>query len=210
MQRTIQRTLAFGGVAAPALFSLVVLVSAALRPDYSHLTSFISELGATGTPRAALMDYAGFVPAGLMFAAFGIALARALPRDRLTTVAAVLVTLFASGVVTSGVISCDPGCPQNGGSVENTLHNGIGPISFLCLILAAGILGIRFRRLPAWRHLSVYSLLTSAFALGFLVALAISVETRALTGVWQRLLLATLFLWCVIVGLRAARYAGMS
>ena len=31
-------TLAFGGVAAPALFSLVVLVSAALRPDYSHLT----------------------------------------------------------------------------------------------------------------------------------------------------------------------------
>jgi hypothetical membrane protein len=48
-----------GGVAGPILFSVVVVVSAALRVDYSHIADFISELGATGTPHADLMNYAG-------------------------------------------------------------------------------------------------------------------------------------------------------
>ena len=57
----------------------------------------------------------------------------------------------------------------------------------LCLIAGAGILGIHFRRLPAWRHLSSYSLLTSALALFFLVALVSSrLQAQPLTGLWQR------------------------
>jgi hypothetical protein len=194
-----------GGIAAPVLFTVVSLVSAALRPGYSHLTSFISELGADGTPYARLMNYAGFVPAGLMFVALGIGLASALPRRRLVTVASVLVIVFGCGVTASGVISCDPGCPQAGGSVENLVHDRLGPASFLCLIVATALLGIASRRLPGWSHLSVYSLLTSAIALCFLVALASSLDTRTLTGLWQRLLLATLFQWCGVVGLHAFR-----
>lgn len=126
------RILALGGVAGPAVFAVVVLVSAALRPDYRHLRNLISELGATGTPYAALMNYAGFVPAGLMVAAFGVACAAILPRHRLVTLAAVLVTLFGSGVAASGFVSCDPGCPQSGGSLENLIHDGIAPISIRC------------------------------------------------------------------------------
>jgi hypothetical protein len=74
--------------------------------------------------------------------------------------------------------------------------------------VAVGILGSRFRRLPDWRGLWVHSLLTGAGGACFLVGLAGSLETRALTGLWQRLLLATLFLWCAVVGLRAFRLAG--
>jgi len=195
-----------GGVAGPILFAALVVVSAAFRSDYSHISNFISELGATGTPYASLMNYAGFLPGGLMLAAFGVALAKALPRHRLTMLATILVTLFGAGVAASGVISCDPGCPQTGGSLENLIHNRIAPIAFLCLIAGAGILGIHFRSLPAWRPLSVYSLLSSGVALCFLVALASSLDTRELTGLWQRLLLATLFLWCAVIGLRAFRH----
>lgn len=117
------RLLALGGVAGPILFSAVVIVSAALRADYSHVANFISELGATGTPFAGLMNYAGFLPGGLMLAAFGVALAKALPRRRVATLAAILVTLFGAGMAASGIASCDPGCPQTGGSVENLIHN---------------------------------------------------------------------------------------
>jgi hypothetical protein len=195
------RLLALGGIAGPILFFAIVIVSAAFRSDYSHITNFISELGATGTLYAGLMNYAGFLPAGLMLAAFGVALAKALPRHRLTILAAILVTLFGVGVAVSGVISCDPGCPQTGGSVENLIHNRIAPIAFLCVIAGAGILGIHFRRLAAWRPLSVYSLLSSGVALCFLVALASSLDSRELTGLWQRLLLAALFLWCAVIGL---------
>jgi hypothetical membrane protein len=199
------RMLSLGGALGPLVFAAAVLIAAALRPDYSHVTHFISELGANGTTNAALMNYAGFVPGGLMLAAFGVALAGALPRRRLTLAAAALVTLFGGGVAASGFISCDAGCPQGDGSIENAIHNAIAPIAFLCLIAATAVLGLCFRRLPGWRAFSLYSLLTSAFALGFLAALAGSLDTRELTGLWQRLLLAVLFLWCAVVGIQAFR-----
>jgi hypothetical membrane protein len=200
------RLLILGGAAGPILFSAVVIVSGALRVDYGHIVNFISELGATGTPSAGLMNYAGFLPAGLMLAAFGVALAKALPRRRATLLASILVTLFGAGLAVSGIASCDPGCPQTGGSVENLVHNRIAPIAFICLIAGAAILGIQFRDIPAWRPLSVYSLLSSVAGLCLLVALASSLDTRELTGLWQRLLLAVLFLWCAVVGLRAFRH----
>lgn len=201
------RLLALGGVAGPVLFAAVVVGAAALRGNYSHLATFISELGATGTPYAALMNYAGFLPAGLMLAGLGVALANVLPRRRLAILATVLVTLFGAGVAASGIASCDPGCPQAGGSVENLVHNRIAPIAFLCLIVGAGILGVHFRGNPSWRSYSIYSLASSLIALGLLAALASSLDGRELTGLWQRLLLAVLFLWCAVVGLRAFRVA---
>jgi hypothetical protein len=189
------------------LFSTVVIICATLRADYSHVANFISELGATGTPNAGLMNYAGFLPGGLMLAAFGVALRKALPRRHVATLAVILVTVFGAGVATSGIASCDPGCPQTGGSVENLIHNRIAPIAFLCLIAAAGILGALFRDDPVWRSLSIYSLISSLVGLCLLVALASSLDTRELTGLWQRLLLAVLFSWCAVVGLRAFRHS---
>jgi hypothetical membrane protein len=198
------RLLVLGGVAGPMLFSAVVVVAAALRADYSHVASFISELGATGTPYAHLMNYAGFLPGGLLIAGFGVALVRALPRSRVAILAAILVTLFGAGVAASGIASCDPGCPQTGGSVENLVHNTIAPIAFVCLIAAAGILGVLFRGDASWRSLSIYSLISSLMGLCLLLALAGSLDSREFTGVWQRLLLAVLFLWCAVIGLRAS------
>ncbi len=199
------RALALGGAVGPALFSLVVVVSATLRPDYSHIVNFISELGATGTPQAALMNFGGFLPGGVLLAGFGVSLATILPRSRTTLAASVLATLFGIGVALSGLISCDAGCPQTGGSVENFIHDKIAPVSFLLLIAATGILSLKFRSLAAWRSLSVYSGVTSLIALLLLVALVSSLEARALTGLWQRLMLGVLFLWTAVVGLRAFR-----
>jgi len=42
------RLLALGGITGPVLFAVVVLVLGALRPGYSHLQHFISELGVAG------------------------------------------------------------------------------------------------------------------------------------------------------------------
>lgn len=199
------RLLVLGGIAGPILFCAVVVAAAAVRDDYSHVANFISELGATGTTYAGFMNYAGFLPAGLMLAAFGAGLAGLLPGRRLAMLACVLVSLFGAGVAVSGIVSCDLGCPQVGGSVENLVHNRVAPAAFLCLIAAMGILGAHFRGHPGWRSLSAYSLGSSVTGLCLLAALATSLETRELTGLWQRLLLAVLFAWCAAVSLRAYR-----
>jgi hypothetical protein len=203
---TSMRVLSLGGVVGPVLFSLITVVSAALRPDYSHATSFISELGATGTPYAHIMNYLGFVPAGLLLAAFGISLMRLTSRHVLAVAGSALVVLFGLGVAASGIISCDAGCPVSGGSLEDALHNLIGPFSFIALSCGVGLLGVAFRRLAYFRPFSLYSFVTSVLGLLFIVAILGSLEAKTLTGLWQRLFLATLFLWCAVIGMRAFRH----
>ena len=199
------RALILGGIVGPVVFAAVVLAAAAGHPGYSHVANFMSELGATGAPRAALMNYGGFIPAGMLLAAFAISLRRAVPRKPLISAGVVLVMLFGIGVVAAGVFQCDLGCPTSGGTIENRIHNAIGPSCFLCVIAGSGILGWQFRNLPDWRRLSAYSLVTSGVALVFFIGLVSSLESRTLTGLWQRLMLGTLFLWCGVAAAHAFR-----
>lgn len=199
------RALALGGAVGPALFAAVTLGCAHLRPGYSHVHQFISELGATGTAHAWIMRCAGFVPAGLLLAGFGLSLGRLVPMNGLGVLPVALLTLFGVGIAVCGVFSCDPGCPNGTGSCHNLVHDRVAPLSFLAAILATGLLSLRFRRLPGWRSLWLYSAASSGLAFGFFVLMAGSLESRHLTGLWQRLLLATLYLWCAVVGVRAFR-----
>ena len=64
------RILSIGGAAGPVLFATAVVVSGALRPEYSHVTQFMSELGETGGSRSYLMNYGGFIPTGLLLIGF--------------------------------------------------------------------------------------------------------------------------------------------
>jgi hypothetical protein len=173
------RVAALGGVAGPILFSLITIVCALLRPGYSHMSRVISELGASHTPYAAIMVYAGFVPAGLLLAAFGISLVSVTSRRVLAVAGSVLVVLFGLGMTASGIISCDPGCPQTGGSLENTVHSAIGPVMFMAAICGVGLLGYEFRRLPYFRSLAPYSFVTSLLALVFMLTLLGSLEELA-------------------------------
>jgi hypothetical membrane protein len=201
------RLLALGGVAGPALFATLTVVCGALRPDYSHVRQFISELGATGTPNATFMNVAGFLPAGLLLAGFGVSLAVSFPRRGAPLVAATCIVLFGLGDVAAGLYSCDPGCPAEGVSWQATLHDRVSLLAFLVGIAGLALWARVFRRLPAWRSLATYSAVSSVLALGLLIAIGLSIQTRAFTGVWQRLFLGTLYLWCAVVGVRVFRGA---
>jgi hypothetical protein len=89
--------------------------------------------------------------------------------------------------------------------LSNSIHNSVSPLAFLAFILASALLGLHFRNVPAWRSFGLYSIATSSVALAFMVVLVASLESRSLTGLWQRLLLATLFVWSTAVSLRLYR-----
>jgi hypothetical membrane protein len=197
--------LALGGIAGPAIFTITTVVAAGMRPGYSHVDNLISELGATNAPHASIMNVGGFIPCGLLLVALAAALWQALPARRMARAGAVLVAAFGCGVAASGVFSCDLGCPQNGGSVEHLIHQRIAPIIFVALIAATAMLGREFSRLSTWRHLAAYSWATSAQAFVFMALLINSLDTRTLSGLWQRLMIACLFLWCAIIGVAVFR-----
>jgi hypothetical membrane protein len=190
------------GITAPLLFTTMTLVCSTLRPGYDHLNQFISELGATGSSHADLMNFAGFIPSGLLMAIFGVALLKLLPRNILTRIGAALIILFGVGVIIAGSFSCDPGCPQRGGSFENSIHDGISGPAFLSATTGILLFGISFRTLSVWKGLWIYSLVSALLSYGFIMLLVSSLDSRVLTGLWQRLLLATIFLWCGIVAIK--------
>jgi hypothetical membrane protein len=204
MKNSFLKLFALGGVAGPVLFILIMVICASLRSDYSHIHHFISELGATGTSNASLMNWAGFIPGGIMIALFGVSLTQILPKSFLARTGAVLILLFGIGMVVVGFFSCDPGCPRVG-SFENNLHDQLSGPSFLAAIAGILLLGIAFRRIQDWRRFWLYSVLSAVAALGFLLGLINSFESHAYTGIWQRLLLLTIFLWLGRLGLHAFR-----
>jgi hypothetical membrane protein len=202
MEKPSLKFLALGGVIAPLLFTVTTLICADLRPDYSHIHHFISELGATGTPNADLMNWMGFIPSGITISFFGLSLTLLLPKKVLARSGSLLIIIFGLGMTVVGFFSCDEGCPREG-SLENNIHDQIsGPI-FLCAILGLLLLGFTFRRLPDWRKLWLYSIVSAILSFVFLIALIDSLDSYRFTGMWQRLLLLTLFLWFGIVGLQA-------
>lgn len=201
------RFLSLGGVAGPTLFTALVIICGALRPDYSHANQFISELGARGTSHAELMNFAGFVPTGLLLASFGASLANLRPRRRGSVLAAACVTFFGIGISLAGIYSCDPGCPHRGASSDATLHDRISSLAFLFGIAGVALMAYYCRNHTKWRALWPYSAISSAAAYGFLIASGASVESRVLTGLWQRLFIGTLFLWCIVVSVRMSRNA---
>ena len=202
MGQAIIKLFALGGLIGPILFTLTTLICASLRSDYRHVDDVISELGATGTPNAEFMNWIGFILSGLLIAAFGLSLTLLLPKQFLARTASVLIILFGVGLTAVGFFSCDEGCPRDG-SLENNIHDQIsGPI-FLCTILGCLTLGFVFKRLTDWRTLWLYSIWSAILSFCFLIALINSLDSYSFTGVLQRLLLLTLFLWFGIVGLHA-------
>jgi hypothetical membrane protein len=202
----VVRILSLGGVLGPALFTAVVILCGARRPGYSHVAQLISELGASGTTHTTLMNVGGFIPAGVLMAGFGIATGRLLKGGTRAAIASGLLTLFGVGVMVAGVYSCDLGCPQPPRSTAGIIHDRVSVAAFLAGIVGIGLWALEFRRLTSFSDLWLYGAISSIVALGLFVALAVSLETRVITGLLQRLLLGTLFLWCGIVALRLARY----
>jgi hypothetical membrane protein len=198
------------GVAGPVQSTILIVICSTLRSDYNHVDQFISDLGATGTSHAGLMNFAGFIPSGVIMAAFGMALWTLLPKHLLGRIGASLIILFAVGLIIAGIFSCDPGCPQQGGSMENSIHDAIAGPTFLSAITGMLIFGISFRRFAVWKGLSNYSLISALLCYGFFVLLISSLESRNLTGLWQRLILLTIFFWCGIVGIKLFNFVRSS
>jgi hypothetical protein len=194
--------LSLGGLAGPILFTLMTIICSSLRTDYNHINQFISELAATGTSNADLMNYAGFIPSGLMVTAFGVSLLLLLPKSVLGRMGSVLISLFGVGVVLAGSFSCDVGCPPENGSIDNLIHNAVSGPAFLSAIIGIFLLSVKFRRLVFWKRIWVYSLISAIAATVFMILLIISLESPTGKGLWQRLLLATIFLWLAITAVK--------
>lgn len=193
------KALALGGMGGPLLFTSMVIICGALRPHYSHLNQFISELGEKNGSYSWLMNDAGLIPSGLMFIVFSLSLLCFFTRNARHFFGAMLMAMFGLGMVILGFYSCDAGCSSINVSFDGRVHGIVAAIGFISGITSMSVWAFNFRRLPQWHSLWRYSLISGLVAYALLIMIHFSAESRFFTGVWQRSCLALIFLWCVRV-----------
>jgi len=193
------------GILAPILWASAIVFCGSLRPEYSHFTQYISELGERGSSTEIIMRYAGFLPTGLMHMAFAAFLYVAFRGSRLAVIAATLLAINGLARIGAGLFPCEPGCIGSALSLSQQLHSLSARIGFFALIGAAVTWGICLRGYRSLRGLSLYSVGSGTVGLVFLLLMAWSAELKAGTGLYERLSSGVLSLWVLVFAARLWR-----
>lgn len=175
MDKNNIKVLLMAGVAVPIVYFSNLLINSMLYPGYSHVTQYVSELGAADAPYRALFNTVIVVLGALGVAAgFGIFYAvRRLGGNRvLAALAGLLTSLWGIGTALAGVFP-----------MPDERHGGYGlalGFQFAPLLLALALWRLRNLRIFL---LVVFAVMNVFFAIMMGVG---GLVTRANVGLWQR------------------------
>jgi len=113
---------------AAAMVLFGTLYFASLRPNYSHITNTISELGEAGATNAHEVAFGFFLPVGLLVW-LALWLIRRGASDSYASFALVALSCLGAGYVMAAFFPCDPRAPIFG-SWRTQVHNVIGFIDY--------------------------------------------------------------------------------
>jgi hypothetical membrane protein len=193
------------GILAPILWASAIVFCGTLRPEYSHFTQYISELGERGSSTESTIRYAGFVPTGLMHVAFAASSYVAFKGGWPAGIAATLLAINGLARIGAGLFPCEPGCVGPELLLSQQLHSLSAGLGFFALIGAAVMWGVVLRRYRSLRGLGLYSVGSGALGLVFLLLMVWSAEPRGATGLYERLSSGVLSLWVLVFAARLWR-----
>ncbi|MGH2543857.1 MAG: DUF998 domain-containing protein [Ardenticatenaceae bacterium] len=177
----------------PLWFLAVYLIMSSARPEYSHTTDAISELGSLDAPNLWAWNVLGYILPGLLIALLGIGLKREFSvvgqGAKIATAALIATGLF---MALSGAF------PANMADFKSTttrIHT-IGSFGCYIAFLVTGFwLPYYFRKVASWHWVVRPSLavVILSIATGFL-------RFGGMGGIGQRLTFLFFFLWVALAG----------
>ena len=176
------------GIAGVVYFVVTVVVLHFVQSDLDPLEITMSEyaLGQSGW----LMTVA-FLVVGVGTLALALGLRRSLAPGRRVATSVVLMGLAGVGFLGSGIVEAAP-------EAEATIHDLVGLMLFLAIIVGAFVLRGVFARDARWQGLARAALW---FALGLLVTfLLFFVLPEQVTGLAQRVFVAVMMSWLAVIG----------
>jgi hypothetical protein len=183
----------------------MVLIAGSLTPEYSHVSQYISELGAQGAPHEWSVRFFGFLPAGVLLLGFCFFAYRALPRSRITALGLLGLGVFAAGYLVAAAFPCDPGCRPRIPSTSQIVHNAGGFIGYL---LAPAFVLALARAAHSWPQAKWLARVGyGAAGLALIGMLSLSPSSPA-AGLSQRLLEASVLGWTALCGVYLLRRSG--
>ena len=198
------RHLAFWTAILTGMVWFVMLVAGGLTwPGYSHVSQYISELGASGAPQAFAINWFGFLPIGILMTVFCIAAMLALPKSLGSILGFLGLILWAGGYVMSPFFPCDYGCPVDGNqTMAQVIHNLGAIVSYLAGAVALLLIAGAARKWPGdTRGLGLFALVAGIICLACFLFLA----PHTYVGLVQRLGELVTFGWMIACGFYLVR-----
>jgi hypothetical protein len=191
-------TLAFWSALLSALAIAGLTIGGGMgTPDYSHVSQFISELGARGALHERAVRFAGFLPAGIVLLVYCIAAHTALPKSGLKTAGLIGLAIYASGYVVAAFWPCDFGCRPEQPSLAQFIHNAVGGIGYLLAPVSMFLLAHSARSWPDAKHLVTLGYAAAAIALVGMLTLD---PASPFVGLSQRAIESAVLAWVVTSG----------
>ena len=184
------------GVLGPLLWLSLIVVAGAMRPGFSHVKQYISELAERGSSTETLMRYAAFEFTGFLYLCFALALMPDFRNSRFYRLAACLIAIDGLGRIGAGIFPCDPGCV--GLSLSQELHHYFATVGFSSGILATIVWGIIFRIQDWPKIFTGYSVGSGISALTFLLLMTWSQNPMKTPGLFEHLATLILSLWLLV------------
>ncbi len=194
------RILSLCGLLGAVVYPVFIFIATSQLPGYSHTAEYISNLGAVGQPSALIMNI-GFIVTGILIMLFGFSTLQPFQKDWKGLVGGIFIMIEGLAQILSGIFSCDPGCSATQPTMAESIHNMVGPLAFILIILATIFWAFRFRKQTNWNKFWIYTLLTGIAAFILFGIFGMSVGTP-MVGVWQRLLRTTLYVWVALFSYR--------
>ena len=196
----LRRTGLACGILSPVLWLSFIGIAGAMRPEFSHITNYISELGEHGSSTEFMMRIAAFGFTGFLYPCFALALLATFRDGWQSMVAAGLIALDGMGRMGAGIFACDPGC--GGVSMGQELHHTFATVGFLSGVLSAIAWGLVFRRLGWPPLIAWYSVASGTLALILLVLMTWPGNPVHAVGLFEHLATAVLSLWILVFAVR--------
>lgn len=195
----------WAGICGGGLFVAACVLGAQPFGGYSHVSNYISETYAVGTPHGKLLRFLGYIPAGLLLAAFARGARSLVPPSMGARAGFLCLGLFYGlGTVVCSLFPCDPGCGRlssGNTSASQLIHNLAGLLTYLTVPLALIVLGLAARKWPGGKNVAAAGLVCGAVAVAG-ATLFLGNPASPVAGLVQRVTESAVLGWIVI----CARY----
>jgi len=176
-------------------FAGTIIIAGLYYPEYSHITQFISELGATGSPHGEYVNYLGFIPTEIFILAFVFTCFLVIPKTKSNVIGLSFIIVYGITLGISALYPCDFECRPVEPTVSHNIHMMSAFPGYLCGIIAIFILssGPSFIGQP-----KAYKVIS--FSIGGICILAFfSLDPNSpVVGVYQRALDLMIYSWFIL------------
>jgi hypothetical membrane protein len=194
------------GAFAPMTMIIIVIVVGQITPDYNPISDTISQMGTPNSPYSLVLN-SGFVIYGVLMGVAAYGFHRRLRYTAMGNTLVILLSIHAIGTI---LLTIFPDSLEFTGKhfTDDILHNTASAISYPALLIGILVFTRIARQEKALRVIAIIGLavVISNLPLPFMAMFG---PFKPISGLIQRLLMASSFLWLVLTSLLLYKKPGV-